>query len=662
MQTDQNPKQLVAQRLKDATNILVTVGHDPSVDSLAAALALTLILDKLEKTPTAVFSGVIPPAIEFLEPGKTFDTSVDGLRDFIIALDKEKADRLRYKVEDDVVRVFITPYKTTITEKDLSFSQGDFNVDLVIAFGVEKREDLDAAITAHGRILHDAAVITINQFPGGSSLGEIDWSDAEASSLCEMLMSLTESLQSGLLDKPIATAILTGLVASTDRFRNEKTSPKVMTMAAQLMAAGANQQLIADKLEEAETVSTGKLNNKDVASEEQPPESKNSNDGEMIVEHDELSEAAGKDAADRKAREVAEKESAEAVAEAKEELQEITDTQLPPVMTDAKSEQHAKTSSWRDIPSPVTGGTLNATTEEAEEENRKREEDMKNHVILSHDSTPALGAQGAEAPVMNASSLPPTEPSVQDIFTEYPISADAPTPSSAPAPNPASAPDPGAVSVPTPDPTPAPVLEQSQSLVADTPAPAPIPEPAQVATGSPAPAASMFQQREEPVLHFEETPLPGVSSTIQQNPTLADLEQQVSEQGASETSAEQQPDALENARAAVNAALTGQPFDPAGQPLAAIGAQPLGSVDHTEPVVADQGQTVSLPPLPPLPPLPDFSTLPPLPGEVAQQQPEATPAPSFGLPEQPASNPTFPLSGPTASSGDPGQFKLPGQN
>jgi hypothetical protein len=46
----------------------------------------------------------------------------------------------------------------------------------------------------------------------------------------------------------MATAYLTGIVAETERFSNDKTSPKVMTMSAQLMAAGANQQLIATQL------------------------------------------------------------------------------------------------------------------------------------------------------------------------------------------------------------------------------------------------------------------------------------------------------------------------------------------------------------------------------------------------------------------------------
>jgi hypothetical protein len=64
-----------------------------------------------------------------------------------------------------------------------------------------------------------------------------------------MLVDAGEELQPGLLDNQIATAYLTGIVAQTERFRNDKTTPKIMTMSAQLMAAGADQQLIASSLE-----------------------------------------------------------------------------------------------------------------------------------------------------------------------------------------------------------------------------------------------------------------------------------------------------------------------------------------------------------------------------------------------------------------------------
>src|SRR5882757_8030944 len=155
-------KQALADRLKQASNILVTVSNNPSVDQLASCIGLTLALNKMDKHATAVFSGEVPSTIEFLQPEKTIEKNTDSLRDFIIALDKSKADKLRYKVEDTVVRIFITPYKTSISQDDLQFSQGDFNVDVVLALGVHNQTDLDQAITSHGRILHDAVVATIN--------------------------------------------------------------------------------------------------------------------------------------------------------------------------------------------------------------------------------------------------------------------------------------------------------------------------------------------------------------------------------------------------------------------------------------------------------------------------------------------------------------------
>jgi hypothetical protein len=242
-------KQQIAERVKQANKFLVTVNANPTVDQLAACIGLTLLLNKMGKHATAVFSGRIPNSLVFLQPEKTLQKNTDALRDFIISLDKNKADKLRYKVEDDVVRIFITPYHTSISQKDLVFSDGDFNVEAVIALGVNQRTQVDQAITTHGRILHDATVITLNAgLAKAPDVGQINWADPAASSLSEMLVSISEALGTGLIDSQMATAFLTGIVSETERFSNKKTSPKVMTMSAQLMAAGANQQLIAEKL------------------------------------------------------------------------------------------------------------------------------------------------------------------------------------------------------------------------------------------------------------------------------------------------------------------------------------------------------------------------------------------------------------------------------
>ena len=242
-------KQQVVEQIKSANNVLVTVSSNPTVDELAASVGLTLVLNKMNKRAITVFSGVVPSTIEFLQPEQTIETTTDSLRDFIIALDKAKADKLRYKVEDDVVRIFITPYRNTITDKDLDFSHGDFNVDVVLALGVTRREELDKAITAHGRILHDATVVALTARENTSELGAINWQEQQASSLCEMVASVVYDLQPEVVDGQMATALLTGIIAETDRFKNEKTTALALSLSSKLMTAGANQQLIAEKLE-----------------------------------------------------------------------------------------------------------------------------------------------------------------------------------------------------------------------------------------------------------------------------------------------------------------------------------------------------------------------------------------------------------------------------
>ncbi|HEX8227275.1 MAG TPA: hypothetical protein VF572_05400 [Candidatus Saccharimonadales bacterium] len=236
----QNPRDQIVEKLKSANNILVTVSADPSIDQLSACIATTLMLNKFKKDATAVFSGKVPTALNFLNPKKTIERTTDSLRDFIIALDKSKADKLRYKLEDDVVKIFITPYRTSITQKDLTYSAGDFNVDVILALGVHHQQDLDRAITAHGRIFHDAVVMSINNVIGGD-LGVANWEDTDASSLSELVYNLSEALSPGMVDTDIATALLTGIVAETSRFSNEKTHPRTMNVSSKLLEAGADQ-------------------------------------------------------------------------------------------------------------------------------------------------------------------------------------------------------------------------------------------------------------------------------------------------------------------------------------------------------------------------------------------------------------------------------------
>jgi hypothetical protein len=594
------------------------------------------MLNKLDKHATAVFSGATPPAINFLEPGKTFENNVDSLRDFIIALDKEKADRLRYKVEDDVVKIFITPYRTTITNKDLQFSQGDFNVDLIIGLGVENRDELDKAITAHGRILHDATVATINAATQKSSLGSIDWQDSAASSLCEMLVGLSESLQANILDQQISTAMLTGIVAATERFSNQHTTPRVMTMAAQLMAAGANQQLIANNLRVEAAMPKVSSPAEGSAKVKTEAEAEKGN-GEMQIRHDGKPNAPSvpksnddipiatpaassfndlKQALEEASE--AQKQLAEPSAPSEKPVEKSRQKQVKGASRKMKEEAPKEEESYitdkpswmgRNIEPPTMGGTLSATAEEALQSKMREEVDQRNHRILSHDQA-------------KTEEKLPRAPQPAMEFEETPMAPAVPTQPPAPKPAPPS----------TPPVPPAPVTKN---------------EPAQPAVSTPQPTIEQLEEAKA-------TP----SENTEEKPAEVNLDA---------------------ARQAVSDALSSQPFDPANQPLASVGAQEfsqpatnpeppaLPPAAQPAPVAPPSMPTTpasnEMPPLPPLPPMPDFNNLPSSPPQV----PEMPPLPPAQIEESPhvtpsAPNPAPPAAPPPpANPNDPKQFRIPGQ-
>lgn len=431
-------KQQIVDKIKSSTNILVTVSNDPSIDALSAAIGFTTILNKLNKHGTAIFSGKIPPAIGFLEPNKVFENTADSLRDFIIALDKEKADHLRYKVEGDVVKIFITPYRTTISSDDLDFSQGDYNIELVIALGVDNQDHLDAALLAHGQVLHDVTVATFSAGKQSSQLGSMDWRDSGASSLSEMVANFSELLKvdKPVLDKQISTALLTGIVAATDRFSNLLTTSRVMTTAAQLMATGADQQLIAARLQEsheidkldkipvvqkiikqAETIDPVVIEEEIIPTSTLPV-------GSLVIEH-----GVGANDSEKKLDDIiATSTSASALPN------EYTDNTLPTqpelkpranmdfgrnqgtnsAANNAKeSTDQSSKMTPEAIAEPRLGGSLNATVDQAFEDRQREIKNDQNKTILTHSY---LGGEDKKSEQNPINGIGQAEPSPVDIF------------------------------------------------------------------------------------------------------------------------------------------------------------------------------------------------------------------------------------------------------
>ncbi len=313
----------IIQKINDSKYILIALSGGPSIDELAAAIGLTSYLNRLGKRATAIYSGGIPDALGFLEANNSFDDSADVLQDFVISLDKNKADHLRYNPEGEEVKIFITPYKDKVSSDDLNFSYGDYNVDLVIALNVVSGIDLDEALREYGRIMQDATIVNITASKPGK-LGDIEWSNPNASSVSEMTAHLVHEMNSDVIvEGNEATAFFAGIVSATNRFSNASTTPFTLTVSSWLMECGANQQLVAENI-------TSDVDNQ-LFAVSNTPRTESSNDVEIAHEEEPVSEesaseeSTSEEPAEAKAEDV---EADDALADLKEIQDELNGEQV----------------------------------------------------------------------------------------------------------------------------------------------------------------------------------------------------------------------------------------------------------------------------------------------------------------------------------------------
>jgi hypothetical protein len=245
MNNELTAKQQTSEAIRQAETILITTGQRPSVDQLAATLALAAILKKFGKKVSAIISDPLPATAQWLETS-AMDTKLSGLRDFILKVNTSKVevDSLRYEPEGDHLNIYITPFAGGFAPNDVTFEYGDYHYDLAIVLGVAQKGRIDRVYADNLSLFGQIPLVNIDYHRSNENYAAINLVDPQASSICEMLVATSESLQTGMIDAEIATIMLGGIMAATDRFTAAHTTSKSLTVAAQMMAAGADQPAV----------------------------------------------------------------------------------------------------------------------------------------------------------------------------------------------------------------------------------------------------------------------------------------------------------------------------------------------------------------------------------------------------------------------------------
>jgi nanoRNase/pAp phosphatase (c-di-AMP/oligoRNAs hydrolase) len=255
--------------IEKSRNILLLPSLNSAGDSLGAAFALFFTLKKLGKNVNVV-AEEIPEKFHFLSELNSLPS-----KDFIISINTSEKDitEMRYEKNEKDLKIRLTLNRGEVGEKDVSFSPLEEKVeikkgglseespDLLITLGTSSLEDLREIFFQNSGVFYETPILNIDNHPSNENFGEVNLIEV-TSSVSETVTNLINSMErerGELLGSNIASYLLTGIIWSSQNFRNPKTRPKTFETSAFLIERGACHQKIIQQLYKQKEISQIKL-------------------------------------------------------------------------------------------------------------------------------------------------------------------------------------------------------------------------------------------------------------------------------------------------------------------------------------------------------------------------------------------------------------------
>lgn len=250
------------QAIEDKKNILITFKKHFDGDAIGSAIALKLFLEQMEKRVDIVCADfVLPSQYQFLKHTNKIKNSFDGLNNFIINVDIAKTgiSELSYDTKDEKLRIFITPKNGYINREDITTSHSDFKYDLIITIDTPDLASLGSIYTDHENFFYTKTIVNIDHQANNENYGQINIIDLPASTNAEIIFDLLQKSKGELLNRHVAQALLTGIIAGTNSFKKNKVRPQTLQVASKLVDLGADRSFIIKNLYQTKSIATFKI-------------------------------------------------------------------------------------------------------------------------------------------------------------------------------------------------------------------------------------------------------------------------------------------------------------------------------------------------------------------------------------------------------------------
>lgn len=231
--------------LEEADGILLTGPADPSTDVISAAAAWLFFLQAKKKKVDLVFAGRLP-RLDFLKNKVEINSQLEAFGKFkiLVNLQQTKIKQLSYDVKDEILAIDLVPEGGFLSTGDVKAFSEDYRYDLIITLGATSLQDLGEIFFGAPEFFHQKPIINIDRQVANENFGQLNIVESTATSVSEISYHFLQNF----LEPDMSTAILAGMIASTNSFQSPQVTPQTLDLASSLIVAGADRAKIIEVL------------------------------------------------------------------------------------------------------------------------------------------------------------------------------------------------------------------------------------------------------------------------------------------------------------------------------------------------------------------------------------------------------------------------------
>lgn len=252
-------QQQIIETLKKSNYVLIIFKKLFEPDSLASALALSLLLTKMNKTFDVVCDNItINEHLKFLPNISAVSPKLEELQKLIISIElkNNEVDQFSYDIKDDHLNIYITPKHNSFQKENIKNEFTPYKYDLIFVLDSSDLASLGTIYDNHADFFYKTPVINIDHHPSNENFGQMQYVDINSSSTAEILYGLISEMGKEYFDKDIATCLLAGIISKTKSYTSKNVTPLTLQIAKDLMQMDADRTTIIKNLYRNKTVST----------------------------------------------------------------------------------------------------------------------------------------------------------------------------------------------------------------------------------------------------------------------------------------------------------------------------------------------------------------------------------------------------------------------